>query len=92
MKTYTNNNNEINTRYKSKILLRKSNNDSNNSYIQRKHILSFNTKDKINIQTTPKKIQKYQYNSEYNNFTDNKLNKRKIYRFEEGKEVEIIKK
>ena len=92
MKTYTNNNNEINKRYKSKILLRKSNNDSNNSYIPRKNILSFNTKDKINIQTTPKKIQKYQYNSEYKSFTGNKLNKRKIYRFEEGKEVEIIKK
>ena len=90
-KTYMNNNNEINKRYNNKIISRK-NNNSNNSYIPKRNTLSFNTMDNKSIQSTPKKINKYQYNSEYKTFTDSRLIRRKIYRFEEGKEVKIIKK
>ena len=96
-KTYMNNNNknnEINKRYKNKIILRK-NNNSNNSYNSDNHkrnILSFNTMENKSIQSVPDKIKKYQYNTESKTFTDSRLIRRKIYRFEEGKEVKIIKK
>ena len=96
-KTYMNNNNknnEINKRYKNKIIFRK-NNNSNNSYNSDNHkrnILSFNTMENKSIQSVPDKIKKYQYNTEYKTFTDSRLIRRKIYRFEEGKEVKIIKK
>ena len=87
------NNNEINKRYKTKILLRKGNNDNSNSNINKKHILSFHTTNKNNIISTPEKIKKVEnkYSSENKTYDDNRLIRRKIYRFEEGKKVKIIK-
>jgi len=92
-KTYMYNNNEINKRYKTKILLRKGNNDNSNSNINKKHILSFHTTNKNNIISTPEKIKKVEnkYSSENKTYDDNRLIRRKIYRFEEGKKVKIIK-
>ena len=98
-KNNINNNNEINGRYKSKILLRKSNysNNSENSNNNLNNSLANNENKYSIIQTernynisTPIKIKNGQNKSEYKPFSENRIYRRKIYRFEDGNKSKII--
>jgi hypothetical protein len=93
----TNINNKVKERFKSKILIRNNNNisfnDNNNlnkSFTDRENKYSSKRTIKEYIQLTPKKIENYQNNNEIKALTEQRVYRRKIYRFEEGKNVKII--
>ena len=91
-------NNKINGRYKSKIILRKNNynnsennnNNLNNSLVHKeKQFSNIQTERNYNI-STPIKIKNRKNKSEYKPVSENRIYKRKIYRFEEGNIFKII--
>ena len=91
-------NNKINGRYKSKIILRKNNynnsennnNNLNNSLVHKeKQFSNIQTERNYNI-STPIKIKNRKNKSEYKPVSENRIYKRKIYRFEEGNKFKII--
>ena len=93
----TNINNKVKERFKSKILIRNNNNisfnDNNNlnkSFTDRENKYSSKRTIKEYTQLTPKKIENYPNNNEYKTLTEQRVYRRKIYRFEEGKNVKII--
>lgn len=94
-------NNEINGRYKSKIILRKynysnncenNNNNLNNSLVHKeKQFSNIQTERNYNYNiSTPIKIKNRKNKSEYKPVSENRIYRRKIYRFEEGNKFKII--
>jgi hypothetical protein len=93
-------NNKVSKRYKSKILIRNNNNisfnenNTNNSFnkplTDRYNKYSYNKIVKEYTQSTPKKIEDNENKNEYKTLTEQRVYRRKIYRFEEGKKVKII--
>ena len=89
-------NNDINKRYNSKILLSKNNYYNNNQIYDlnnkpKEKEYSFNQTEKKYYKSTPTKINDNQTKSEYTTFSVNRIHKRKIYRFEEGNKMKVIK-
>ena len=95
------NGNKLNKRFHSKIILRNSNNNISLKNTNNNSIKSYtygqknyynNKKDGQYKISTPKKEKNDQNQKEYKALTENRVYRRKIYRFEEGKRVEILNK